>query len=145
MNQLTLVNTDIYKPTFDVESDNFVDKSPYKPYERHCIRYECRCRAGSYFVGGAQYKQHIKSKTHKDFIKYYKKYYKESDENKIIIKELTGEKELLLRKNSNLMETTISLHAKVNKLTKQNKKLMETIIEMNDDSEFQECENHIDS
>ena len=44
MNQLVQVYTDIYKPEFNENTDSYVDKSPYKPYERNCIRYECRCR-----------------------------------------------------------------------------------------------------
>ena len=122
MNQLTIVDTDIYKPVFNVETDKFVDKSPYKPYERRCVRYECRCKAGSYFIGGVQYKQHVKSKTHRDFVEYYKKYYKEIDESIAIIKSLTGDKELLLRRVDTLTATTVSLRDKSDSLRKQNKK-----------------------
>ena len=56
-----------------------------------CIRYECRCKAGSYFMNNATYKQHIKSKTHKDFIKNYKKYYKEADQASDTINDLKAD------------------------------------------------------
>ena len=123
MNQLQIVVEEIYKPHFDVEKDEFVDKSPYLPYERRCVRYECRCRAGSCFTGNAQFKQHTKSKTHKDFILFYKKYYKEADEALTKYTTLLAERELLARKNETLVE--------------ENRARLETIKEHED--EFQEC------
>tara|TARA_B100000214_G_C23959628_1_gene624586 strand:+ start:1488 stop:1916 length:429 start_codon:yes stop_codon:yes gene_type:complete len=128
MNQLVKVFSDIYKPTFNENNDEYIDTSPYKPYERNCIRYECRCKAGSYFIGNTMFKQHIKSKTHKDFIANYSKYYKEVDESKEIINNLKVENELLTRKN--------------NKLKNQNSNLLKIIEELNDeddDEEFKDC------
>jgi DNA repair exonuclease SbcCD ATPase subunit len=125
MSSLALIHSDIYVPEFNENTDEYFDKCPYKPYERNCIRYECRCKAGSYFLNNASYKQHIKSRTHKDFIENYKKYYKEVDEAQQNIKDLKAEIELLKRKNTNL------------KL--QNNKLLEIIEEMNDEGEFVDC------
>ena len=128
MNQLVKVFSDIYKPSFNENSDEYIDTSPYKPYERNCIRYECRCKAGSYFIGNAMFKQHIKSKTHKDFIANYSKYYKEVDESKEIINTLKVENELLTRK--------------INKLKNQNSNLLKIIEELNDDDDdetFEDC------
>ncbi len=126
MSQIVQVFCDIYKPTFDENNDEYIDKSPYKPYERNCIRYECRCKAGSYFVGNTMFKQHIKSKTHKDFIQNYSKYYKEVDESKEIINNLKIENELLNRK--------------INKLKDHNSNLLKVIEEFNDDDdEFEDC------
>jgi FtsZ-binding cell division protein ZapB len=76
-------------------------------------------------MNNASYKQHIKSRTHKDFIENYKKYYKEVDEAQQTITDLKAEIELLKRKNTNL---------KV-----QNNKLLEIIEEMNDEGEFEDC------
>lgn len=126
MSQIVQVFCDIYKPTFDENNDEYIDKSPYKPYERNCIRYECRCKAGSYFVGNRMFKQHIKSKTHKDFIQNYSKYYKEVDESKEIINNLKIENELLNRK--------------INKLKDHNSNLLKVIEEFNDDDDdFEDC------
>ena len=99
MNQLVSVQTNIYIPSFDENLDEYIDKSPYKPYERNCIQYECRCRAGCLITGNTGFKQHIKSKTHKDYIKNYKKYYAEVDRSNSTIKELKVENEFLKRKN----------------------------------------------
>ena len=125
MSSLALIHSDIYVPGFNENTDEYFDKCPYKPYERNCIRYECRCKAGSYFLNNASYKQHIKSITHKDFIQNYKKYYKEVDEAQQTIKDLKAEIELLKRKNTNLKA--------------QNNKLLEIIEDMNDEGEFKDC------
>ena len=139
MNQLVQVYTAIYKPAFNENTDNYLDKSPYKPYERNCTRYECRCKAGSYFVGLSQFKQHIKSKTHKDFITNYSKYYKEIDELGETNKKLLSDKELLIRKNDHLNDINRSLTLKIQKLQNHNKDLLKIIGELNEDNEFEDC------
>jgi hypothetical protein len=118
MNQLITVESSIYIPKFDENNDCYLDSSPYKPYERNCVRYECRCKAGSYFVNNMMFKQHIKSKTHKEFITNYKKYFKEVDEATETINDLKVENELLKRK-----------------LKKYQK-----IIEMLDEEQFDDCD-----
>jgi len=110
--QIIPVNKEIYIPSFNEEVDEYYDKSPYKKYERNCIQYECRCKAGSVFMGNAMFKQHIKSKTHKDFITNYKKYYAEVDRAKETIKELRIENEFLTRKNIQLQKQNDELEAK---------------------------------
>ena len=102
--QVISVNKEIYIPPFNEELDEYYDKSPYKKYERNPIQYECRCRAGSMITNTTTFKQHIKSKTHKDFIKNYKKYYAEVDQAKEKIKILTTENEFLMRKNIKLQK-----------------------------------------
>ena len=142
MAQLVQVYTDIYKPAFDENRDEYTDKSPYKPYERNCIRFECRCKAGAYFIGNSQFKQHIKSKTHKDFIVNYKKYFKEIDELGEKNKTLLSENQLLERKNNSQNDKIEDLLNKIDKLQKQNKELLKIIVDMNeddDDSEFEDC------
>ena len=140
MNQIQQVFTEIYKPSFDVDKDEFVDKTPYRAYERNCIRYECRCKAGAYFVDNKNFKQHTKSKTHKEFIENYKKYYKEVDEAGETIINLTADKELLLRKNQSLMNDCRSYTTKIGLLQKQNGTFLEIIKELNEDMEFEECQ-----
>lgn len=141
MAQLVQVYTDIYKPAFDENRDEYTDKSPYKPYERNCIRFECRCKAGAYFIGNSQFKQHIKSKTHKDFIVNYKKYFKEIDELGEKNKTLLSENQLLERKNNSQNDKIEDLINKIDKLQKQNKDLLKIIADMNDDDdyEFEDC------
>jgi hypothetical protein len=142
MAQLVQVYTDIYKPAFDENKDEYTDKSPYKPYERNCIRFECRCKAGAYFIGNSQFKQHIKSKTHKDFIVNYKKYFKEIDELGEKNKTLLSENQLLERKNNSQNDKIEDLINKIDKLQKQNKDLLKIIADMNDDDddyEFEDC------
>ena len=99
MTEIISLQKNIYIPSFDENNDEYIDISPYKPYMRNPIQYECRCRAGCTFTGNSGFKQHIKSKTHRDFIKNYKKYYAEVDKANLMIKELRVENEFLKRKN----------------------------------------------
>ena len=140
MAQLVQVYTDIYKPAFDENRDEYIDKSPYRPYERNCIRFECRCKAGTYFIGYSQFKQHIKSKTHKDFIVNYKKYFKELDDKIEENKKLLSENQLLERKNNLQNDKIEDLLTKIEKLQKQNKDLLKIISDMNEEDEFQDCQ-----
>ena len=104
MSQIQLVDFKVYIPSYDVNNDLYIDKCPYVMYERNAIRYECRCKAGASFCGTGQFKQHIKSKTHQDFITNYSKYFKEVDERQEKIKELTIENEMLQRKVNRLQQ-----------------------------------------
>lgn len=101
-NQLVATNHIIYVPKFDHNKGIYYDESPYKPYERNCQVYECRCKAGGSFRGNLSFKSHIKSQTHKDFITNYSKYYKEVDEAMANIKELRVDLEKIKRENERL-------------------------------------------
>ena len=126
MSEIQAVNFQVYIPEYNVNEGVYIDKSPHKPYERSPIRYECRCRAGASFCGNTQFKQHIKSKTHQDFINHYSKYYKEVDEDQEKIKQLTVDNEMLQRK-------IIRQQQKINYLLK-------CLDEENDNDMFQDCE-----
>lgn len=126
MSEIQLVHFQVYIPQFNTETDKYIDICPYKPYERQPIRYECRCRAGASFCGTGQFKQHIKSKTHRDFITNYSKYFKEVDEAQDKIKQLTVENEMLQRKISRQQQ-------KINHL-------IQCIDEENDNDMFKDCE-----
>ena len=123
-NQIVSITRCIYIPKFDSSKDEYIDVSPYKPYERNSIQYECRCRAGSVLTNNTTFKQHIKSKTHQDFIQNYSKYFKEVDESQEKIKQLTIDKEMLQRK--------------VNKLQQKINHLLQCLEDENDI--YQDCE-----
>ena len=126
MSEIQLVHFQVYIPHFNTETDKYADISPYRPYERQPIRYECRCRAGASFCGTGQFKQHIKSKTHQDFITNYSKYFKEVDEAQDKIKQLTVENEMLQRK--------------INRQQEKINHLILCLDEENDNDMFQDCE-----
>jgi len=134
--QLTCINFQIYKPTFDESTGIFVDSCPYKLYERDRITYECRCKAGSSFTSRSEFNQHIRSMVHKDFIKYYDKYYKEVDEAAKTINELKIKNELFKRNVDKLQDTVDSLNAYI-------KQLKQTIAEL-DAEEFIDAKESID-
>ena len=114
--QLTCINFQIYKPIFDERTGIFVDSCPYKLYERDRITYECRCKAGSSFTSRGEFNQHIRSMVHKDFIKYYDKYYKEVDEAAKTINELKIDNELLKRRSIKLQDLIDSLNDYIKQL-----------------------------
>jgi hypothetical protein len=107
--QIVSITRCVYIPSFDESSGEYIDISPYKPYSRNHIQYECRCRAGCIITNTTTFKQHVKSKTHKDFIQNYKKYYAELDQAKETIKELRVENEFLTRKNIKLQKQIYEL------------------------------------
>ena len=96
--QIVASNLKIYEPQFDEDEDRYIDRNPFKKYERSIISYECKCRAGTCFTNNTQYKQHIKTKTHKKFIENYKLFHKEISDLKKEIKGKDIEIELLKRK-----------------------------------------------
>jgi predicted RNase H-like nuclease (RuvC/YqgF family) len=95
---IVCVITEIYKPVFNENEDNFVDKCPYEKHERNRIHYQCRCKAGTYITSRGEFIQHIKSKTHKTFIENYSAYYKEVDDAEETNKKLTTDNEIMKRK-----------------------------------------------
>jgi len=142
MSQLAKIDYDIYIPVFDENTGEYIDKSPYKPYERNRVRFECRCCAGKSFVTNAQFKSHIKSHTHQEFIKNYPKYYKEVDNASETIKNQLIEIELLKRKNRKITKQYIILKSKDidnNELLELNNKLLEK------DKRIKELEKYIES
>mgnify|MGYP006076025799 CR=1 FL=1 len=142
MSQLAKIDYDIYIPVFDENTGEYIDKSPYKPYERNRVRFECRCCAGKSFATNAQFKSHIKSQTHQEFIKNYSKYYKEVDNASETIKNQLIENELLKRKNRKITKQYIILKSKDidnNELLELNNKLLEK------DKRIKELEKYIES
>ena len=117
--QIVASNLKIYEPEFDEDEDCYKDINPFKKYERSIISYECKCRAGTCFTNNTQYKQHIKSKTHKKFIENYKLFHKEISDLK---KEIKG-KDIIIEK----------LKRKVMKLSNYIKEFEE------DDCLFKDC------
>ena len=117
--QIVASNLKIYEPQFDEDEDRYIDTNPFKKYERSIISYECKCRAGTCFTNNTQYKQHIKTKTHKKFIENYKLFHKEISDLK---KEIKG-KDIIIEK----------LKRKVMKLSNYIKEFEE------DDCLFKDC------
>ena len=123
MTDIVCIHKSIYKPTFDTDTGEYLDKCPYKPYERNRIWYDCRCKAGTIFKTPQSFRQHIKSKTHREFINNYKNYYKEVDEREETIKQQRIEMEMLSREVQRL------------------KNKLESMVEsIKDDIDFHDCE-----
>jgi len=91
-----------YQPKYDTHKDKYYDESPIQKYQRNGPIYTCRCKTNSQFRTFSEYKNHIKTKTHKDFLKNYKNHNRELLSANERIKELTIENEFLIRKNIDL-------------------------------------------
>ena len=115
---MELVSTEIkiYKPEFDPNTGKFYDKSPFKKHERRGIPHKCHCKTGKLFNNLTQYKQHIKTKTHQNYIQNYKNHNQELDSLKEEIKELTAKNEFLIRKNIDFQKEIDELKSKIYEL-----------------------------
>jgi hypothetical protein len=71
MNSIIPTESCQYEPEFNEETGEYYDECPYPPYTRNAIRYDCKCKAGSGFMGRQAFKNHIKNKTHQLYLKYY--------------------------------------------------------------------------
>tara|TARA_Y100001970_G_scaffold213241_1_gene260511 strand:- start:1134 stop:1490 length:357 start_codon:yes stop_codon:yes gene_type:complete len=103
MEQLISTQIKIYEPQFNTDTDQYYDKSPFKKYERG-ITHKCPCKIGKLFSNLTQYNQHIKTKTHQNYIMNYKNHNQELDSLKEEIKGLIKEKEFLTRLNLKLQK-----------------------------------------
>tara|TARA_B100001093_G_C26781083_1_gene994658 strand:- start:1143 stop:1553 length:411 start_codon:yes stop_codon:yes gene_type:complete len=92
---ITITKKSVYAPEFDPETNEYYDKEYFYDKGLRGLKtiYTCRCRWGSEWQSNQEYKQHIKSDTHKSFIKDYHIYYKDVDKQEEIIKELRIENE----------------------------------------------------
>ena len=114
--EIVSTQTKIYKPEFDPNTGKFYDKSPFKKHERRGIPHKCNCKIGKLFNTLTQYNQHIKTKTHQNYIQNYKNHNQELDSFKEEIKELTANNELLIRRNIDLQKEIDELKSKINEL-----------------------------
>ena len=101
--EIVSTQTKIYKPEFNTDTGIFYDKSPFKKHHSG-IPHKCPCKIGKLFNTYTQYNQHIKTKTHQNYIENYKNHNQELDSLKEEIKELTKDKEFLTRQNVKLQK-----------------------------------------
>ena len=114
--EIVSTQTKIYKPEFNPNTGKFYDKSPFKKHERRGIPHKCHCKTGKLFNTLTQYNQHIKTKTHQNYIQNYKNHNQELDSANERIKELTQENELLIRKNIDFQKEIDELKSKIYEL-----------------------------
>lgn len=111
----------VYEPTFDENTGIYTDDCPYKRHERNRSTYKCGCDHSFRFFTTAQFKSHIKSNKHKEFVKDYK-YNKRSDkETRRELKECRIKLELSERKVRTIVEKDVKLIKEITKLRDENK------------------------
>ena len=64
----------LYEPTYDPNTDKFVDVSPFKKYDRSSnhLEYYCPCKCNSGFSIWSGWEHHCKLKTHIEYRENYK-------------------------------------------------------------------------
>ena len=97
---IVTIEYDIYEPEFNPDTGEYEDKSPYRKYQRKM--FECRCSAGTYLKNNTQFKQHIRSQTHQNYIENYTFFRKEILEEQELNKKLKYDNEILERKNNKI-------------------------------------------
>lgn len=134
-NVLVSTHNVIYIPTFNSTTGKYYDLSPYQKNQRNCQVYECRCRASSSFRGNSEFKQHTKSKTHKDFVNNYTKYYLEVDQQNEEIKRHridNDKKDREIKRLNKLYEKIkLELESESTKLKLENDQLGENLVNRN--------------
>ena len=68
----------VYTPQFNEVTGKYEDESPFVKFERNNKKlYKCSCKSGTLFSGYSSFIQHIKSKTHQEYINNFENYNKE--------------------------------------------------------------------
>jgi len=67
----------LYTPQFNEVTGKYEDESPYEKGKPTHKIYKCSCKSGFKFSERFQFMQHIKSKTHQEYINNYENYNKE--------------------------------------------------------------------
>lgn len=83
---LVITEIELYEPHFDENTGKYIDKCPYKPYQRNRIQYECKCDLSKCIKDKQSFNSHIKCKSHQSFLENYEKYFKDVDEYKTLLK-----------------------------------------------------------
>jgi predicted transcriptional regulator len=128
MNSIIPTESCQYEPEFNEETGEYYDECPYPPYTRNAIRYDCKCKAGSGFMGRQAFKNHIKNKTHQLYLKDY-------NENRKEVNDLKKEN-IKLRGNNERLEL------KLRQIAVATNKKLETLIE-DKDREIKELKKRI--
>lgn len=114
-----------YKPSFNNDDGKYYDECPYMPYQRNRQVYKCACKSGFTFCSSAEFNQHIKSMTHKKWLKEYTDKTvndTETKELRIMIGQLENRNRVLTRKFKKLFES----HTKINnKLSEKETTILE--------------------
>ena len=116
--QLATIDSRIYKPRYNTDTDSYEDICPYLPYQRNCIKYDCECGSNSYFDTMSKYKSHIQSKIHKRWLSHTHPKNVEEDKE---IKRLNKELRISKQQNNKQKKITAKLRKELIESRKKNK------------------------
>ena len=87
----------LYIPTFNPDNGKYIDECPILPRQRNSFRCMCNHK-GTLICTPSEFKVHIKTKKHKDYIMHYLENIKEMDNAIAQNKKLQCDYELMYRK-----------------------------------------------
>ena len=105
-----------YKPSFNNDDGKYFDESPYRAYQRNRPVYKCACKSGVIFSNSGDFNQHIKSMTHKEWLKTYKESVVDETEIKelrIMIGKLENRNRILTRMCKKRQESYVEFKSKL--------------------------------
>ena len=121
----------LYEPTYDPNTDKFIDVSPFKKYDRSSNHeeYYCSCKCNSGFTTWSGWQHHCKLKTHIE----YRDNYKFFQQNLLSCRQIVIDQK---RENHKLKNKYIGLKLKYKEKTNDKNELSEnnTILSKNLDS-----------
>tara|TARA_E500000178_G_C16766539_1_gene637196 strand:- start:19 stop:666 length:648 start_codon:yes stop_codon:yes gene_type:complete len=140
--QCTLITTDFikYTPEFNSDTAKYFDKSPFQLYERGQV-YTCDCKTDSRFTNCTQFNQHINTKVHKQYLKFYDTYTsinKEKDKEIVRLKADNEKKKLL---NMRLYKAINTLEENKKNIEIQNKNLKKNIEQITEEKKTYQNQN----
>tara|TARA_B110000305_G_C19453259_1_gene649313 strand:+ start:318 stop:860 length:543 start_codon:yes stop_codon:yes gene_type:complete len=131
MSALVKVYKNVYKPSFDETTGSYYNECPYLPYQRIRETYECPCKCGFTFSCPAEFKSHIKSKTHAKWVKEYQDTSKNDGEIKnlrILIGQLENRNRILTKKYIKLEEHNKKVTYELKEESNKNLKLLSKVL-----------------
>ena len=124
----SVISTNFFKyyPEFNSDTGQYFDKSPFQTYERGQV-YTCDCKSNSRFSNCTQFNQHINTKVHKQYIKFYDTYTSISKEKDKEIVSLKAQNEKTKLLNMRLYKAINTLENNQKNIEIQNKNLKQNI------------------
>ena len=94
----------LYEPTYDPNTDKFIDVSPFKKYDRSSnhLEYYCSCKCNSGFSIWSGWEHHCKLKTHIEYRENYKFFQQNLLACRQIVIDQTRDKHKLINKYKGL-------------------------------------------
>lgn len=69
---LVNVETLIYEPSFNIDTNTYYDVYPFQPNKRNNTKYSCDCKKNAFYSNYSVFNNHMKTKGHMKWLETYK-------------------------------------------------------------------------